>query len=460
MSRLFNFLCSKSSLKFVDVNIKKEYRILDLELDEVEISDRKNIVFLYLDNSLEAIKVLLSFIKSKHALCLLDPKLNLEFKNNLELCYSPLYVYDISRTELNGFTNEIINAQKIFKSEIKNKLLIHSDIKILLSTSGTTGSPKLVKLSEENLISNAESITDYLPISSTDVVPLNLPIYYSYGLSILTSNCSKGSTILCTNRTVLEKEFWGDFENYKCTSLAGVPYLYEMLKRIGFFKKSYASLKYMTQAGGKLTTNLTKDYFNWSRQNNVKFYVMYGQTEATARMSYLDYVDLNHKLGSIGKAIPNGTLKISDVNSELLYNGPNVFGGYASSPEELSSFDQPEWLYTGDLAEMDAAGYIYIVGRLKRFIKLVGKRINIDEIENFIKNEFKLDGISLFGLSDKKIIISHLNAIDTKQIKDKIRSKFDIHPTAIDFNKVEEIPTNSNGKIDFRKLEINYLNRN
>ena len=193
---------------------------------------------------------------------------------------------------------------------------LHADLKVLLSTSGTTGTPKLVKLSEANLRANAQSILAYLPIKQDDVTPLNLSICYSYGLSVLTSNSLAGGTIVCTNKDILSKDFWADFEKLGYTTLAGVPYIYEMLNRIGFLKKNYPQLRYMTQAGGKLSSKLAEVFSTHLKSQNKDFFIMYGQTEATARMSYLHPSYIESKIDSIGKAIPNGTFSIDKETNE------------------------------------------------------------------------------------------------------------------------------------------------
>ncbi|MGY0038275.1 AMP-binding protein [Pedobacter sp. NJ-S-72] len=146
----------------------------------------------------------------------------------------------------------------MFKNQSEPDYPVHEELKLLLSTSGTTGSPKFVKLSEDNLVQNAYSILEFLPIKETDVTPLNVPIIFVYGLSIFTSNCIAGGKMICTNRDILQKTFWEDFEKYQCTSIGGVPYVYEMLNRIGFFKKEYPSLRYMTQTGGILNHTLVQ----------------------------------------------------------------------------------------------------------------------------------------------------------------------------------------------------------
>lgn len=283
---LFDLASNNKKLKFIDDENQFEFElndILELGLNQ----ETKKLIFAYLDNSLQSILVFWTLMKTNHCIALLPPNISLHFKTELECLYRPTYIFDNSRDVIEG--NEKLNIKSIqfFKNINEPNIKIHKSLKILLSTSGTTGSLKFVKLSEENLIANANSITEYLPINEFDVAPLNLPIFYSYGLSVLTSNSIKGGKIVCTNDDVLKKSFWEKFETLGFTSLTSVPFVYEMLDRIGFTKKTYSSLRYFTQAGGKLQENLVKKYGEYAISNKVPFYVMYGQTEATARMSYL-----------------------------------------------------------------------------------------------------------------------------------------------------------------------------
>lgn len=453
MKKLFELAAKNKSLSFFDSDKRINKKIDELNIVEIPSTNEKKLAFLFLDNSIESITVFWSFMRSDHAIVLLNPNLEQGLKNKAIKTYNPFYVYDPSIQEHINYTSKTIEYLKIFVATITNEIVIHPKIKVLLSTSGTTGSPKFVKLSEENLIENALSISDYLPIKSDDVTPLNLPIYYSYGLSILNSNSIKGGKIVCTNKTVVEKGFWEDFNQDQYTTLAGVPYLYEMLNRIGFTKKQYPSLRYMTQAGGKLNNKLIQVFNNHCKENNAAFYVMYGQTEATARISYLPPNRINDKLGSIGKPIKNGEFQISDENEELLYKGPNVFGGYATKLNDLISYNQPSWLKTGDLGFKDDDGFFFIKGRIKRFVKLFGNRINLDDIENICKQHFSNRIFATKGFEDKKLLIAYQGEeLSTTEVKSFLRDKLKIHPTSIKILRLEKLPLTSNGKINYQQI--------
>ncbi|CAI9673765.1 AMP-binding protein [Elizabethkingia anophelis] len=450
---LIKAIQNNKNLTFHDLKSGVSKKIGDFYLQSYLFDEiKKSLVVLYLDNSLESIEIYLKFLNSKHAIALLNKNLEASLKQDIEESYLPQFIYDVVRDEIQGYSR-IKEMSGIFrKNEISNAI-INPSIKVLLSTSGTTGSPKFVKLSEDNIYQNALSIVDYLPINSKDKCPLNLPIYYSYGLSVLNSNMINGGDIYCNVKDVMNKEFWNDFNNIGFTSLAGVPYVYEMLNRIGFTKNKYPTLKYYTQAGGKLNEKLADIFTNYAIQNKVDFFIMYGQTEATARMSYLYANQEQSKLNSVGKAIKNGRFYIDDENSELIYNGPNVFGGYAEYLNDLQSYDNIDILRTGDIADIDENNYVYITGRLKRFVKILGNRINLDEIEQSIKENFSEHIFYVTGKADQFLVISTISQdVDKTIISSFLNKKFGIHPAYIRYNFVEEFPLTTNGKIDYKKL--------
>jgi len=461
MKNLLEYISENKALVYIDVETGRKVKYNEIPFnEELQKSSRKKLALLYLDNSINSVVTLWNLFKSPHAFALLSPRLDIEFKLQLENAYKPDYIYDPTRKVIDDYNSvRLVEDVNIFYRELPKKN-IHPEIKLMLSTSGTTGSPKFVKLSEQNLLRNALSIIDYLPIIHEDSTPLNLPIYYSYGLSILTTNSIAGGKIYCTNKDVLDKRFWSDFENYKYSSLAGVPYLYEMLNRIGFTKKHYPSLRYLTQAGGKLNISFVEIFLEYASQNNIQFFVMYGQTEATARMSYLPYEKLNEKKGAIGKAIKDGQFSIDEETSELSYSGPNVFGGYATKPEDLSDYIYNQTLKTGDMARVDEDGFYYITGRLKRFMKLFGQRVNLDEVETILKNHFQ--GITFFsvGINDKFLYIgsndSDFKGVDAMKFLSK---KLDIHPNFIRYDYLQTIPLTANGKVDYTGISEILLNK-
>jgi long-chain acyl-CoA synthetase len=447
---LLEKIAQNKNLIFKDINAQKEKTFQNFNLEGFAFdSYSKSLVVLYLDNSLDSIEVFFGFYNSKHAIAMLSRDLSPSLKEQIEENYQPQFIFDDNREEISGYQKQ----NEIFVKECPSTFIIAPEIKILLSTSGTTGSPKFVKLSDDNIFQNASSIINYLPINNEDVCPLNLPIYYSYGLSILTTNAISGGTIICGVKDILNKDFWVDFETFGFTSLAGVPYVYEILNRIGFLKKQYSSLRYLTQAGGKLNEKLVVSLYEYTQNQAVDFFVMYGQTEATARMSFFNTKQFPDKIGSVGKAILNGSFEIDVENSELLYKGPNVFGGYAEKVDDLAIFHKEEVLHTGDLATMDQDKFVFITGRLKRFVKILGSRINLDEVEQALKNHFPNTTFICVGKEDQYLQIASTNlTLGKNEIGTYIKDLFKIHPAYIKYKLIENVPLTSNGKINYNAI--------
>lgn len=447
---LYEHIQKNQNLFFIDAQTGHATSIKQMH-QSLHIDNTQGLVFIYNDNLIGSVEVLLNFLNSKFTVVLLSGQLHLSFKQNLEVLYTPYYIYDPARSSIEGYKGTQASAAiRLYKRKETPAFLIHSNIKMLLSTSGTTGSPRFVKLSDENLVQNAYSILDYMPVKSDDVVPLNVPIVFVYGLSIFTTNCMAAGTILCTNNDILQPAFWTDFTKYNCRTIGGVPYVYEMLHRIGFFKKDHPSLRYMTQTGGILNQAIRTEIVRYISTHNKQFFAQYGQTEAAGRMAFLPQEDLLDKAASIGKPIKNGRFEIDAETSELIYYGPNVFGGYANGPGDLSTWHETNKLYTGDVARVDADGYYYITGRIKRIIKLFGTRLNLDEVELILKNALGGQTVVCTGINDKYLLVSHVNEqLEESIIKQILKEKLQIHSSSVQVKYIPTMPLTPNGKIDY-----------
>jgi len=265
--------------------------------------------------------------------------------------------------------------------------LLHPELALLLTTSGSTGDPKLVRLSEANLTSNARSIASYLEIGPDDRAIQSLPLHYAYGLSVLTSHLMAGAAMVLTRQSFLRPEFWAAVNQHGATHVAGVPYVYETLHRLRLDPAKYPTLRTWTQAGGALRPDMIRHFHGRIHAAGGRFFVMYGQTEATARMAWLPPSLLPDKAGAIGQAIPGGQFSLRAIDDdpnakELIYSGPNVMLGYAQGPEDLALGNELGGvLATGDLAEQDADGLLWVRGRRSRFAKLYGHRVSLDDVE-------------------------------------------------------------------------------
>ncbi|MBB5869847.1 acyl-CoA synthetase (AMP-forming)/AMP-acid ligase II [Allocatelliglobosispora scoriae] len=324
------------------------------------------------------------------------------------------------------------------------------ELALLLTTSGSTGSPKLVRLSSSAVDANARAIAEGLGLGPDDVAMTTLPLFYTYGLSVLNSHLVSGATVVLTERTFMEREFWTDLGRFGVTSLAAVPYQYEMLKRLRFTPAKHPTLRTLTQAGGRLRTELVADFRQRMAEVGGKMFVMYGQTEATARMTILPSEMLAEKLGSAGPALPGGKLRIDD--DEVVFEGPNVMMGYAEQAEDLAKPDELGGvLRTGDLGRLDDDGYLWITGRVKRLGKVFGVRVNLDDVERMLAGDVPVAAIA----GDDRLIV-FVETLDTDHpaaVKRDLAEQLGIHSSGLDVRGIAELPLMSSGKIDYRALE-------
>jgi len=357
-----------------------------------------SLVFCLSNNSLSSIAGYMALLAGRIVPLLLDAATDKKLLQSLLNIYQPQYVFcpknhalseEKSRTVISLGDYELVE----FSS---HAVVLHPNLGLLLSTSGSTGSPKLVRLSYRNVWANAASIAEYLDLNCNERPITTLPSHYSYGVSVINSHVFVGATILVTSKSIMQREFWTFAKAESASSIAGVPYTYEMLKRLRFFEMDLPELRTMTQAGGKLARDVIDEFVKFAKEQQKTFVVMYGQTEATARMSYLPFEKAEEKLGSIGVAIPGGEFFLlddsgqliaeSDVIGNLFYRGPNVSMGYAECAQDLALGDvRGGVLETGDLASYDEEGFYFLQGRTSRFVKVFGNRIGLDEIESLAK---------------------------------------------------------------------------
>lgn len=442
----------------------EEIDMLSLKFSQVK-GEYKQLALLLCTNSLPSLAGYISMLQNGIVPILLDAAKGAELLQNLYTHYRPQLLWCPSNListfgdiEQKFSYRSYSLLQSPFNNEDKE---INQELAVLLTTSGSTGSPKLVRLSYNNLLSNAESIAEYLNITSEERPITSLPMYYSYGLSVINSHLIKGATILLTDKAVVQKEFWTFAKERKATSIAGVPYTYETLRRLRIFKMDLPDLKTMTQAGGKLNAAIVKEYIDLANFSGKRFIVMYGQTEATARMSYLPWKHAAEKYASIGIAIPGGAFSLidgdgheitePDVDGELVYRGPNVSMGYAECIEDLAKGDENHGiLHTGDIARRDSDGYYYITGRIKRFVKIWGNRCNLDAVEQLVKAI--TPNCACAGIDDRVTVFVTENGVESR-IKDYLSEKTGLNSRAFAVNVVETIPKNPSGKVLYSELQ-------
>lgn len=426
------------------------------------------LVFSLCTNSIGSVVGYTGFIQNKTVPLLLSAHLDKKLLLSLADTYHPSYFWYPDKVDIleAGITGKVVFEKygyRLLKSDYSDKdQTLYPKLALLLTTSGSTGSPKLVRQSYDNIRTNTNQIVEYLKIDSLERPVTTLPMNYTYGLSIINSHLMAGASVCLTDSTIMQKEFWNFLKEKKCTSFAGVPYTYEMLDKLRFYRMELPYLKTMTQAGGKLSTELHKKFAEYAFQSNKNFVVMYGQCEATARMGYLPPKYALQKQGSMGIAIPEGQFMLiddagneileSNVSGELVYEGKNVTLGYAQKREDLANGDEfGGKLKTGDLAKRDADGFYYIVGRKKRFLKIYGNRVNLDEVEKLIKNSYHQLECACCGTDDHmNIFITEETAADT--IKAFAAQKTGLNPAAFHVYVIENIPKNEAGKTLYGEL--------
>ncbi|MFN7166766.1 MAG: AMP-binding protein [Pannonibacter sp.] len=340
----------------------------------------------------------------------------------------------------------------------RDQIDMSADLAVLLSTSGSTGSQKLVRLSHQNLLSNALAIAEYLELRPGERAITSLPAHYSFGLSILHSHLLFGHTLVLSERSVSEPEFWEVVERECVTSIAGVPHTYHLLELGGFLGREYPHLRYLTQAGGKLPPERARVFAQWAERSGKRFYIMYGQTEASPRIAYLPPADAAEHADCIGVAVPGGRLRIEPIDEisdlpsgagELVYQGPNVMMGYAVSRADLARPQGPDEIRTGDIAVRNARGYYRIIGRLSRFAKLFGLRLSFDDIEQ----RLAAAGIpAAVSGDDTGIVVAATEAGSADRISRLLAHDLGIPASRICVAEVSEIPRLPSGKTDYQTI--------
>ncbi len=328
---------------------------------------------------------------------------------------------------------------------------LHEDLALLLSTSGSTGSPKLVRLSGENLSANAAAIATTLGLRSSDVAATTLSLAYCYGLSVVNSHLERGAAVLLTELSVVDPCFWELFRTRGATSLAGVPHTFDLLDRVGFGDMDLPALCRVTQAGGRMDPDRVRRYAELGQRRGWDLYVMYGQTEATARMACLPpELAVSHP-SSIGRPVPNGAFTIEPLDGdvgELVYEGPNVMLGYATSPGDLALGRTVDRLRTGDLARRDADGLYEIVGRRSRMSKVFGLRIDLPRIEEQLARH----GVEVccVGRDDELVVVAV--AVDEDAVAARAAQLAGLPRRAVRVVVVGALPRLHSGKPDLQAV--------
>jgi len=449
-----------------DTSEKITYNELLKSSDMIAHSIKKDLIFVVCRNSFDCLAGYVGFMRAGAVIALIDESIDLRFLKNLLRTYKPKFVYLPIKDEFKEVYEDAerindLGEYRLVETAYDIDYSIHDDLCLLVTTSGSTGTVKFVRQSYKNIQSNTKSIIEYLKITDADREITSLPLSYTYGQSIIHCHLFMGASIILTDASVMEKRFWELIKTHKATSFSGVPFTFEILKKLHFDRMDLPSIRYITQAGGKLHAKLAAEFIKVCTEKHIDFYIMYGQAEATTRMSYLPPKIAQTNSKSIGVAIPGGEISIEDdegtimeseQSGELVYKGENVTLGYAENCYDLAKGDENGGvLHTGDIAQRDKAGLYYIVGRKKRFIKLFGKRTNLDEVEQALKHE----GFDCAcGGSDERLLIYVTDGSITEGIKEYMRSTLKISIGGFNVVQIDTIPRNKSGKVLYSKLEV------
>ncbi len=399
------------------------YRELDRRVAEVadRLGSTRRLVLLAAANDVDSIVAYLAALRGRHPVLLAGHGQ----VDALAAAYDPDVVIDRGWHERRpGSAHEL-----------------HPELALLLSTSGSTGSPKLVRLSSDNLRSNAAAIAEYLDIRPTDRAVTSLPPHYCYGLSVINSNLLRGAGLVLTGRSVSDPAFWTAVRAHDVTSLHGVPHTFELLDQVGFAQMALPALRYVTQAGGRLEPAAVARFAALGEERGWRFFVMYGQTEATARMAYLPPELARAHPSAVGVPVPGGEFRIDD--GELVYRGPNVMLGYAHSPADLALGRCTDELRTGDLGRRTPDGLYEVTGRTARFRKLFGLRVDLDRVERLLADA----GIpAACAGTDRALVVAVLAA--PERAAELVRARLGLPPGSVRVHRVDALPRLPTGKID------------
>lgn len=427
-----------------------------------KVLPERELVFCLCDNRVGALAGFLSLYDNKDVCLLLSSHIDDALLSNLVSTYHPSYFwlpdnhhlcdqYKVVHTSL-GFS--------LCKTEYEAPYL-HPELSMLMTTSGTTGSPKLVRHKYGNVESNAKNVAKVFEWTTQERGIIDLPMQYTMGLNVICSHLYAGATVLLVSANLLSPKFWSFIKENKGTNFTGVPYSYEILTKLRFQKMNLPYLQTMAEGGGKMTNDFFYFFAEYAKKNGKRFFATFGTTETTARLAYLPPSEAMTHIGSIGHAIPEGRLTLiddkgatiseEDKEGELKYEGPNVTMGYGKCIEDLQKGDEFKGVYyTGDIAKQDKDGFFYIIGRKKRFLKLFGLRVSLDQCERMIKDKFGFE-CACVG-DDQKMIVYATDQCRLKEVKSLLMEKTGLVSKCFEIRFIESLPRFESGKINYSLL--------
>jgi len=424
---------------------------------------RKALGFLFPFNDCEGLIAYLAAIEAGHAVAMLNPELDPVLSDKLIALFQPDFIIaPRSHTpEPTAGYREIETphrGQALLRVDAPNRYDIHPDLSLLISTSGSTGSPKLVRLSWRNLESNAWQIIQALRHTERDRTMITAPIFNGYGQSVVHTMLLSGGSLALTRARLVSREFWDTAREAECDAIGGTPFFYQTLDRLDLDSLNVPLLKKFVQIGGRLPGHLVQKFHANLQARGGELHLMYGQAEATARISGLPPELLPEDGRSVGFALRGGQLWVENdgrecidgEEGEFVYRGPNVMMGYAHRAEDLGNGDELGGrVATGDLGYRDSRGLFYITGRQSRFVKLYGWRVSLDEVEEMLSHAATVAAISE---EDRLVIYAERPGATLSDAVDRLADRLNLHRAGFEIRGIETIPRLANGKVDYRSL--------
>lgn len=332
-------------------------------------------------------------------------------------------------------------------------VLPHPELALLLATSGSTGEPRLVRMSTVGMSAAVRAVRDSLAIGPDDVAITTLPPHFTYGLSVLNSHLAAGATVVLEPRSVLDQGFWDSVDRYAVTSLAGVPHTFELLARKPWTPRRNPSVRVLTAAGGRLRDELALRYHTVMADHGGALYVMYGQTEAGPRICVLPPDRLPDKLGAAGIAVPGMRLTVEPATGEVVCHGPSVMMGYAATATDLARGDDLGGvLHTGDQGRLDDDGFLWLTGRLGRTGKSFGTRVNLDAVEHLVAD---LAVAAAVAAGDRiRVCCENADAARLAAVRAAVTDRLGLHRLGVTVESVRRLPRRPNGKVDYAALAL------
>ena len=425
--------------------------------DALPSARSRQLGFILGTNSFGTAVAYLAALRRRDVACLLNPGIRQDLKDDLVRQYEPEWIYESEPTgALAGYEPVRDRTSGVLWTRLRAREdhpALHPDLAVLLSTSGSTGSPKMVRLSFQNLAANAAAIAAYLGLGESERAMCPLPLHYSYGLSVLNSHLACGASVFLTDASIVQSELWEQGKRYQATSMPGVPSTYLALRRFRLEEQIWPSLRTLTQAGGRLDPNTARHFWEFAQRTRRRLFLMYGQTEAAPRISYVPPERLPDKIASVGVPVPGGALDLDRTTGELVYRGPNVMLGYAARRDELARGDDCRGvLRTGDVGSRDEDGFFSVTGRLARFIKLSGIRVSLDEVETLCEKAVAKPVAATGADDDLQVWVQSEERSDVVQVGQVIRQSLKLHPSLMKVRMIAELPMHQAGKKDYRAL--------